>query len=294
MCRGLYITKFGWYCESPMDPLIADAERRNLTGDDIQTLRFARRAGRMRRLLQVLKLATAALCTCAPLLVARRPRTPLRVLCIGAFEYAARVGGGRLDSARRMALACACDFGALRNDFYDQRELNPQAYRQLRRSMGELAPKAATQHYVRALRETERGRPVFEPGGFAEPHAVIEYRNRVLAISLGWLQAISRRSLEPVMFEALLALVGLIQLVDDILDWKDDWTARRPTYVTAFLREWTQPPCHALTHLRAHANQFRGSLVSASERRLEIAPLMLAGFLVWMMAVVLARIRFPE
>ena len=268
-----------------MDRLPAVSESRNLTRDNA-TWRVGRR-------LQLLKLAAISLIACVPLLVARRPRTPLRVLFIGALDYAARLGGSRLDRARRMALACACDFGALRNDFYDQRELNPRAYRALRRNLRDLAPRTATSTYIRDLREAERRRPVFESGGFSEPHAVIEYRTRVIAVSLGWLQAISRRSFEPVVFEALLALVALVQLVDDLLDWRDDWASRRPTYVTAFLREWAQPR-QALKQLHAHANHFRTLLVAASDHRVEVAPLTLAGGIVWLIATALIRIRFPE
>ncbi|HET9219465.1 MAG TPA: hypothetical protein VFR18_20935, partial [Terriglobia bacterium] len=138
------------------------------------------------------------------------------------------------------------------------------------------------------------GRPVFTSGGFAQPEAVIEYRNRVLSLSLGWLQSISHRSLEPVMFEALLALVALVQLVDDLLDWKDDWACRRPTYVTAFLREWTQPSRPSWDQLRAHANRLWRFLVDASRCRGEIVPLMLAGGVVWVMAMVILRLRLPE
>jgi hypothetical protein len=275
-----------------MDPRVIDGRHRVLAADKEGT--SDERASHTRRLLQLLKLAAASLFTCAPLLFARRPQTPLRVLCISAFDYAARLDGSKLDRARRTALACACDFGAMRNDFYDQRELNPEAYRELRRNMRQLVPQAATRDYIRDLRDVERGRPVFEVGGFSKPEAVIEYRTRVLAVSLAWLQSISRRSLEPVMFEAFLALVGLLQVVDDLIDWRDDWVSRRPTYVTAFLREWTPPPRQAVIHLRAHADHFRRSLVAASDRRLEIAPLSLAGGVVWLTAMVLMRMRFPE
>lgn len=278
---------------APMDPITANDRQRTL-GDPGDHILSNCRPLQMRRLLRSGRMAAASLFTCAPLFFARRPRTPLRVLCIGAFDYAARLEGHRLDWSRRKALACACDFGALRNDFYDQRKLNPGMYRQLRRSIAQLAPQTVTRRYIHELRRAERGRPIFRPGGFEEPEAVVEYRNRVLSVSLGWLQAISRRSLQPAMFEALLALVALVQLVDDLLDWKDDWASRRPTYVTAFLREWTPPSRPPGNRLHAYANELWRFLVQASGRRVEIAPLMLAGGIVWVMAIVILRLRLPE
>jgi hypothetical protein len=239
-------------------------------------------------------IAAASLLTCAPMLLARRPRTPLRVLCISAFEYLARLNGRRLHRTERIALGCACDFGALRNDFYDQRELNRPSYRQLRCRLRQIAPRAATLRYIRELRQTERYRPACGPDGFLEPHAVVEYRTRVLEVSLSWLQAISLRSLEPRLFQALVALVGLVQLVDDLIDWKDDWACRRPTYVTAFLRQWAHPTSVGVTHIRFRANRFRHLIVAATGRRPELVPLMLAGGMVWLMAIGLMRIRFGE
>jgi hypothetical protein len=246
------------------------------------------------RVLRFGGMAAMSLFTCTPMLLTRRPQTPLRVLCIGAFEYLARLNGRKLDRAARIALACACDFGALRNDFYDQRELDRRFYRELRCRLRHMAPRSETLRYIRDLRQAERGRPACGPDGFSEPHAVVQYRNRVLEVSLVWLRDISRRSLEPPLFRAVVALVGLVQLVDDLLDWKDDWACRRPTYVTAFLRQWAHPTTEAMTQLRFRANRFRRLLVAAAARRVEAVPLMLAGDIVWLMALFLMRVRFPE
>jgi len=246
------------------------------------------------RLVRFSGMAAASLLTCIPMLLSRRPQTPLRVLCISAFEYLARSKGRKLDRTARIALGYACDLGALRNDFYDQRELNRRFYRELRCELRRMAPRAATIRYIRDLRRVERDRPACGPNGFSEPRAVVEYRTRVLEVSLLWLQAISRRSIEPRLFQAVVALVGLVQLVDDLLDWKDDWACRRPTYVTAFLRHWAHPTSDAMIHIRFHANRFRHLLVAASSRRLELVPLVLAGGIVWLLARLLMRVRFPE
>lgn len=273
-------------------PLKADV--RLDSEDDTGEWRLQRTLWRIHGFFRCSHLAVVSLITCLPLLVARRPRTPLRVLCIGAFEYLARLDGRKLDRAVRMALAYACDFGALRNDFYDQRDFDRRFYRDLRRGLCRLAPPAETRRYILELRKAERGRPIFGPDGFPEPRAVVEYRNNVLEVSLVWLQAISGRSLEPGLFQAVVALVALIQLVDDLIDWKDDFSCRRPTYVTAFLHELAGPPNEAIGHIRLHANRFRGMLAAASVGRLDAVPLALAGGIVWLVAILLMRIRFAE
>jgi hypothetical protein len=261
--------------------------------DRVHTRRVVRSLGRIWRVLRYTGMAATSLFACVPLLLARRPQTSLRLLCIGAFEYLARLQGRGLDRRARLAVACACDFGALRNDFYDQGYLDRNSYRELRRSLRRLVPEMATHRYIRKLRHTERGRPSFGLDRFPEPAAVTEYRGRVLVLSLAWLRVVSRRSMTPRSFRCLVALVGLVQLVDDLLDWKEDWACRRPTYVTAFLNDWKGPSSEIVKHIQVHANRFRGALVAASERDLKAAPFAIAGFLVWIVALVLLKIRFP-
>ena len=276
-----------------MDPLVVHDRQRKVSADSHSGLGFYRRVWRIGRVLRFGRIAATSLMACWPLLVTRRPRTPLRILCIGAFEYAARLGGRRLDRAARLGLAYACDYGALRNDYYDQQQLNRCSYRELRLGLRHLAPQPALRGYLKDLRKAERSRPVIGPGGSFEHGRVVAYRDLVLVVSLRWLQGISRRSLEPRMFEAFVALVGLVQLVDDLIDWRDDWACRRPTYVTAFLREWT-PTRQAIVHLRSHADRLRGLLVEAAAHRLEVIPLALAGGVVWLIAVALLRIQFSK
>ena len=247
----------------------------------------------MRGLFRCGRVAAASLFACARLLLSRRPRTPLRVLCIGAFEYLARLNGRRLDSTTRLALAYACDFGALRNDYYDRRKLDRNVYRKLRCGLRRLSLDTATHRYIRELRQAERGRPAFGPEGFPEPGAVVEYRIHVVVLSLTWLQVMSHQLIAPRRFQALVALVGLVQLADDLVDWKEDWACRRPTYVTAFLGDQTSREPMTM-HIHLHANRMRGLLVAASERDLEVVPLMLAGLLAWLLIMALTKIHFAR
>jgi hypothetical protein len=111
-------------------------------------------------LFQSSRLAATSLLACIPMIWAPRPRTPLRVLCVSAFEYLARLQGPGLGREGRLALAHACDLGAMCNDFYDQREFDGSVYRELRRDLKVLASETATRLYLRELRQAERQRPV--------------------------------------------------------------------------------------------------------------------------------------
>jgi hypothetical protein len=264
------------------------------SGGKASTDRRTRNLSRAWEVLRCGRIALGSFFSCLPLLLARHPRTPLRLLCVSAFEYVARLNGAQLDRTARMAIACACDFGALRNDFYDQGNLDRKAYRRLRLRLRHLVPETATRRYIRNLRNAERRRPAFGPDGFSKPAAVMEYRVQVLVLSIAWLQVISGRAMEPRFFRSLVALVGLLQLVDDLLDWKDDWACRRPTYVTAFLHDWASPSRRFVTHIPLHAKRFRGVLRTAFKRDAGAAPLTMAGLLVWFLAVTLMEIRFPR
>lgn len=231
---------------------------------------------------------------CSPLLLASRPRTPLRVFCIAAFEFLARLRGGTLGRGRRLALARACDFGSLRDEYYDQRRLDAAEYRLLRCQLRGMAPEAATSRYIRQLRQAERNRPVLASAS-SNPgvvNAVIAYRTWVLDLSLRWLQEISGLSVESVRFHVLLSLVGLLQIADDVLDWKDDQAFQRPSYVTAFLLD--RPRTAVATPLRAQADALLQRMVGAARQDAGVVPLAMAGILTWTFVIALLRLRFPQ
>jgi hypothetical protein len=225
------------------------------------------------------------------MLLASRPKTPLRVCCIAAFEFLARLRGGTLGRRRRQAMAHACDFGSLRDDYYDNRKLDATEYRSLRCKLRHMAPEAATSRYIRQLRQAERSRPILaaSPG---VAHAVIAYRTWVLDLSLRWLQEISGLSIESVKFHVLLSLVGLMQLADDLLDWKDDHAVRRPSYVTAFLLD--RPRTAVARPLRAQADALLQRTLGAARQDAGALPLALAGVMTWTFVIALLRLRFPQ
>ena len=80
--------------------------------------------------------------------------------------------------------------------------------------------------------------------------------------------------------------------MDDLLDCKDDWECRRPTFITAFFRGRIQLSGEAINHIHSYANRFRNRLVATSEQHREVAPLALAGTGMWLLAVALLKLRF--
>ena len=144
------------------------------------------------------------------------------------------------------------------------------ADRRLRRQLFRLTPREATRRYLEGLRKAERGRPRFETHGFRDPAAVAAYRMRVIDLSLQWLGSIAGRSSKPSMLEALSALVGLLQVVDDLLDWKQDLAHRRPSFVTAAIGKRS---IHA-----SAARRFYGELAGRSAQDPSIAPFRICGF----------------
>jgi hypothetical protein len=229
---------------------------------------------------------------CSPLLFAARPKTPLRVFCIAAFEFLARLRGGTLGKRRRLAMALACDFGSLCDDHYDHRPFDASQYRSLRRELRRMAPEAATSRYIRRLRQAERGRPILSASSPGIANAVIAYRTSVLDLSLRWMQEISGLSVEGVNFDVLLSLVGLMQIADDVLDWKDDLAAGCPSYVTALLLH--RPSTVVAMPLRAEADALLRRVVGAARQNAAAVPFAVAGVLTWTLVVALIKVRFPQ
>lgn len=233
-----------------------------------------------------------ALVVCFPMLLQRHPRTPLRVLCISAFEYLARLGGGTLGRGRREAMAHACDFGSLRDEYYDEGKLDVREYRSLRRALRWMAPEAATVRYIQQLRKAERGRPELSAAMPGITDATIAYRNSVIDLSLGWLRAISGLSVERARCQSMANLVCLVQLADDLLDWKKDQAGRCPSYVTACLLE--APGREMARRLRDLADVLLQGTIGAGRGDAGAVPFAVAGMATWGLVLALLKVRFPK
>ena len=243
-------------------------------------------------LVRIAGTAVSAVMICSPMLLEARPRTPLRVFCIAAFEYLARLRGGTLGRRRRLAIAHACDFGSLRDEYYDQQKLDLTEYRSLRSALRRMAPEAATFRYIQQLRKAERGRPILSASMPGVANATIGYRTSVINLSLRWLQVISGLAAERVKFHSIVSLVCLMQLADDLLDWKEDQAGRCPSYVTAFLLE--QPRAGIATPLRALADVLLQRTVGAARQEAGAIPFALAAVATWTFVVALLKVRFPK
>ncbi len=154
-------------------------------------------------------MAFRALCTPAGL---RPARTPIRWLCLRTFRYAAWTSGSELGDTRYDQLAQLLELGVFLNRCLDGKGgFCPGRYRSLRRGL----PQAPLRRYLRALRTSERSRPSPPDGDWA---SICAYRREVSDLSLLALFELAEIPQRPV----LSPLVGLVQLVDDILDQEID------------------------------------------------------------------------
>lgn len=226
------------------------------------------------------------------MLLEPRPRTPLRVFCIAAFEYLARLRGGTLGRRRRLAIAHACDFGSLRDAYYDHQTLDPVAYRSLRGVLRRIAPEAATFRYIQDLRKAERSRPILSATTPGVADATVCYRRSVIDLSLCWLLRIAGLAIERELFDSIVSLVCQMQLVDDLLDWKDDQAVGCPSYITAVLVE--HPRSSIAMRLRAQADELLQRTVTAARQDAGAIPFAFAGIATWISFIVLLKVRFPK
>ena len=178
-----------------------------------------------------------------PLFLARRPRTPLRVLCIMAFDLLHRLGhAAPLARDRIRTLAALLDFGACANAVFDNKNCCRHEYHRTLRLLEEvgIGPEAA--EYLRRLRDLEAVRP--SPGGDDRRlREVARYREDVVRLSLGMVAAIAEG--RPSLHESIRAtgcqgdlnllfrIVMLCQIIDDVLDYRRDLSGGLPSFLTA-------------------------------------------------------------
>ena len=178
-----------------------------------------------------------------PLFIASRPKTPLRVLCIIAFDtiYLLRTSQ-RISISQTRTLAAILDFGACANAALDGKHFCPNEYKvaQERLETAGLAP--LVESYVRRLRELESQRPL--PGGLSRNFSPVQhYRESVVTLSLGMIVAaiFGSNDIQQGMgaihrdndFRILFRIVMQCQIIDDILDYSKDLRSELPGFLTA-------------------------------------------------------------
>ena len=178
-----------------------------------------------------------------PLFIAARPKTPLRVLCIVAFDtlHVLRTSN-RLPVQRIRMLAALLDFGASANAAFDRKKFCPEEFRCTRQLLEEAGIGSTVDEYWRRIQELERRRPC--PGGNRlDAQRVRTYREDVVRLSLGVLTAtaFARESLQDGIHaihaeEDLAVIFGIVmqcQIIDDVMDYSKDVTACLPGFLTA-------------------------------------------------------------
>lgn len=195
----------------------------------------------------------------------RRPvRTPIRWLCLRTFVYLGASSGTPMDSEKVDQLGQLLELGVFLNRCLDGKAaFCPIRYRGLRRGL----PVEPLRRYLGALRRVERGRP-----DGTKWERVAFYRREVSDLSLLALFEIAELPERPV----LSPLVGLIQLVDDILDQEIDRTLGLPNLLGPHSPSAGEQAVWLWEELRSHRE---GSDI----------PLVGMGFLVYLLARLVGR-----
>ena len=191
-------------------------------------------------------IALASIIRNLPLFFFRRPRTPLRVLCIVAFDAVARMRSRWLSPRTKRAMIAAVDLGACLNDFFDEGTLCRDEYRQTRRLLaGTLSEhgRCLVRAYYRQLHRRETARPALsdEPQGAKWRASVVRYGENIVRLSLATLAAVAfggplpaaeRNAVRDKDLAVLFRIVMLAQILDDLMDWSEDLRMRLPTFMT--------------------------------------------------------------
>lgn len=178
-----------------------------------------------------------------PLFFAARPGTPLRVLCIMAFDtlHGLRTSQ-RLPIHRIRILAALLDFGACANAAIDGKRFRPAEFCRTRQLLENAGIGLAVDEYYRQLKALESRRPC--PGGDRLNYQRVRmYREEVVRLSLGILATITlgHKCLEDGIKatcneQDLILLFGIVmqcQIIDDIVDYSKDAAAGLSGFLTA-------------------------------------------------------------
>jgi hypothetical protein len=194
------------------------------------------------------------------LFVSARPKTPLRVLCIMAFDTLHKLRHAkRLPAPKLEMLAALLDFGACANAAFDHKEFCQHEYRATLQLLEDAGIKSSVVEYLQRLRNLESRRPL--PGGDDRQFQKVSvYREAVVRLSLDMVAATAngkqsfeegiRVSYPNADLDLLFRIVMQCQIIDDVLDYAKDMSAGLPSFLTA-----TQPLPRALelTRLAVHA-----------------------------------------
>src|SRR5262245_35178921 len=179
--------------------------------------------------------AARCLLRALPLFFRPSPGTPLRVLAIVALDTVHVLRTSRPLSRRRLeALAHVLDFQACTNAVWDGKELRAEERSAARHRWEDAGLGVHLRAYLSRLRSLEGERPPIggEGGGFA---AARTYREEVVRLSLATVAAIALdgASVDDGDLDMLFRMAILCQVIDDVLDYREDLAAGLPSFLTA-------------------------------------------------------------
>jgi hypothetical protein len=178
-----------------------------------------------------------------PLFFRATPRTPLRALCVIALDTVHVLRNGRpLSRSRIQQLAAFLDFQACTNAVWDGKDLCASEYRALRQQLESTGLGVWMTEYLRRVGELETQRPSI--GGDRQRFDdVRSYREAVVRLSLATITAIAlnaERLDEGIRatycdrdVAALFRMAMQCQIIDDVIDYRQDLSAGLPSFLTA-------------------------------------------------------------
>ena len=178
-----------------------------------------------------------------PLFFCATPKTPLRVLCVIALDTVHALRHGRpLPRNRCQQLAAFLDFQACTNAVWDGKDLCGPEYRALRERLEKVGLGVWITEYLSRLRELETRRPSIG-GDLQRFDDARSYREAVVRLSLATITAIAlnaecldegiRATYCDSDVTALFRMAMQCQIIDDIIDYRQDLSAGLPSFLTA-------------------------------------------------------------
>jgi hypothetical protein len=178
-----------------------------------------------------------------PLFFCATPRTPLRVLCIIALDTVHVLRYARpMPRSRCRQLAAFLDFQACTNAVWDDKDLCAPEYRALRQRLETDGLRMWITEYLSRLGELEMRRPAVG-GDHRRFDEVRAYREGVARLSLATITAIAlnaecldegiRATYCDRDVAALFRMAMQCQIIDDVIDYRQDLSAGLPSFLTA-------------------------------------------------------------
>lgn len=220
------------------------------------------------------------------------PKTPLRVLGVVAFDTLHVLRYSRpLTPERVNALATFMDFEGCANAACDHKAFCDADYQGILHRLEAAGLAQCVGGYLRRLQQLESERPAV-PGDRRRFADVRSYREAVARLSMGTAAAIALVD-DPVDegsgitwcdsdVEALYRILMQCQIIDDVLDYREDLAAGLPSFLTAC----ASPP-QALDLTAAAVRSYAGGRPSSST---VVFPLRLALFVVTVLTKLLVRV----